>query len=61
VAPEFVQGRAEPSALARAAGALLDDAARREGTLARFRQLRASLAGGGGAGRVADLALELVR
>ena len=61
VAPEFVQGRAEPIAMARAAEALLDDAARRTAMLARFRDLRASLSGGGGAARVAEWALELAR
>jgi lipid-A-disaccharide synthase len=56
VAPEFVQARAQPEAIARATAALLDDSA---ATIARFRELRASLAGGPGAARVAEMALEL--
>ncbi len=59
VAPEFVQGRAQPTAIARATAALLEDAARRSATIARFRELRASLAGGAGAARVAEMAVAL--
>jgi lipid-A-disaccharide synthase len=61
VAAEFVQDRARPHALARAAEALLDDGAERSAMLGRFGELRARLSGGAGAGRVADLALELAR
>lgn len=60
VAPEFVQGRAEPRAMASAAERLIDDDVQRSATIARFRELRASLAGGGGAGRVAEWAIELM-
>lgn len=61
VAPEFMQGRAQPEVLARAAEILLDDDAQRSAMLGRFRDLRARLAGGGGAARVAEWALELAR
>ncbi|HXV13765.1 MAG TPA: lipid-A-disaccharide synthase, partial [Candidatus Krumholzibacteria bacterium] len=60
VAPEFVQGRAQPEQIARATAALLEDSARRAATIARFRELRASLAGGSGAERVAEIAIDLV-
>ncbi|MCI0452307.1 MAG: lipid-A-disaccharide synthase [Candidatus Latescibacteria bacterium] len=59
VAPEFVQERAEPDEIARAIIALVEDSARRDATIARFRALRASLGGGTGARRVAEMALEL--
>ncbi len=61
VAPEFVQERAQPGAIADALASLLDDAPRRASMLARFRTLHTSLAGGAGAARVAEIALELVR
>ena len=59
VAPEFVQGRARPDAIASAAADLLDDSPRRAAMLERFRELRARLGGGTGAVRVADMAVEL--
>ena len=59
VVPEFVQGRARPADVARAAVRLIDDARTREAMLTRFREMRASLAGGDGAARVADMAMEL--
>lgn len=60
VAPEFVQHRAQPRDIADAVALLLDDAPRRASMLTRFRALRASLAGGAGAARVADFALALL-
>jgi lipid-A-disaccharide synthase len=59
VAPEFVQERAQPPALALAAASLVDDEVERERMRVRFRALRGSLGGGGGAERVAELALQL--
>ena len=61
VAPEFVQDRARPADIARAAADLNDNQSLRASMLARFRELRTSLAGGEGAARVAELALGLVR
>ncbi len=61
VAPEFVQDRARPADIARAAADLNDNQSLRASMLARFRELRSSLAGGEGAVRVAELALGLVR
>ena len=60
VAPEFVQHRAQPNAIATAMAALMDDATRRASMLARFRALRSSLGGGAGAERVAEFALGLL-
>jgi len=60
VAPEFVQGRARPDAIASAASDLVDDSPRRAAMLERFRGLRARLGGGTGAVRVADMAVELI-
>jgi lipid-A-disaccharide synthase len=60
VAPEFVQGRAQPDEMARALVALLGDDVACERMRERFRGLRASLSGGRGAERVAELALDLV-
>jgi lipid-A-disaccharide synthase len=59
VAPEFVQERARPADMAQALAALLGDGAARERVRERFRGLRASLSGGRGAERVAELALDL--
>lgn len=61
VAPEFVQGRAQPREIAGATAALLGGAAQRTAMVGRFRDLRASLAGGRGAARVAEFALDLAR
>src|SRR5262245_28653706 len=61
VAPELVQADARPNAVARAVLDLAEDETRRDAMLRRFRELRASLAGGGGASRVAELALALAR
>ena len=61
VAPELVQNDARPQAMAQAVLDLAEDEPRREIMLRRFRELRASLGGGGGAGRVAELALALAR
>ncbi len=59
VAPEFVQGRARPEAIADAAAELVDDSPRRAAMLERFRMLRTHLAGGDGAARVAEMAAAL--
>ncbi len=59
VAPEFVQDRARPKDIARAVGALMEDSSRRDEMIGRFRELRTRLEGGGGAARVAELALDL--
>jgi len=61
VAPELVQNDARPRAVAQAALDLAEDEPRRDAMLRRFRELRTSLAGGGGAERVAELALALVK
>lgn len=61
VAPEFVQGRAQPRLIARATSALLEDGPRRAAMVGRFRDLRASLGGGRGAARVAEFALDLAQ
>jgi lipid-A-disaccharide synthase len=60
VAPELVQGRATPGAVALAAGRLLEDEPLRGRTIARFRSLREGLGGGRGAVRVAELARALI-
>ena len=61
VAPELVQDDARPAAIAQAVLDLAEDEPRRDGMLRRFRELRTSLGGGGGAERVAELALALAR
>jgi len=60
VAPEFVQGRATPEALANAADTLLFDDGARATALARFASLRDSLGRGRGCERVAEMAAELL-
>jgi lipid-A-disaccharide synthase len=59
VAPELVQGDARPIAIAQALLDIAEDETRRDSMLRRFRELRASLRGGGGTARVAELALAL--
>ena len=61
VAPELVQGDARPAAIAQALLDIAEDETRRDTMLRRFRELRASLGGGGGAERVAELSLALAR
>jgi lipid-A-disaccharide synthase len=61
VAPELVQDEARAPAVARTLLDIAEDEPRREAMLRRFRELRTSLAGGGGAERVAELALALVK
>jgi len=58
--PEFVQGAAEPTALAAAVAALFSDPARRDAIRAEFRALRATLARGADA-RAAAAVLALAR
>jgi lipid-A-disaccharide synthase len=58
VAPEFVQSKATPGAIASAVDGLLGDPSRRGAMVGRFRALRADLSRGGGSARVAELALE---
>ena len=60
-APELVQAKATPEAIAATTGRILDDAPYREAMVARFRALRAELSLGGGSARVAEMAAELVR
>jgi lipid-A-disaccharide synthase len=60
VAPEFVQGDARPAAIASAVQSLLEDTAGTAAMQERFRALRASLAGGRGAARVAEMAAGLM-
>jgi lipid-A-disaccharide synthase len=56
VVPEFIQGKAEPSAIAREVMKLLDDGGRREQMLADFDEVIAKL-GKGGANEVAARAI----
>ncbi len=60
VAPEFLQGKATPDALAQATARMLDDVPYRDAMLARFRELRGQLARGAGSERVAEMAAELL-
>ena len=61
VCPEFIQGDATPELIGPAALELLEDGDRRRGMLERFSTLEKTLGGGGGCGRVADLAAELIK
>jgi len=61
VAPELVQDEARAPAVARTLLDIAEDEPRRDAMLRRFRELRTSLAGGGGAERVAELALALAQ
>jgi lipid-A-disaccharide synthase len=56
IVPEFIQGRAQPSAIAREVMELLDDGGRREQMLADFDEVIAKL-GKGGANQVAARAI----
>lgn len=60
VCPEFVQGDADPSKIASAAGELMRDDGRRAEMLGRFKELRTDLSGGRGCARVAEMAAELL-
>jgi len=60
VAPELVQGKATPAAVAARAIELLEDGEKREEMLSKFRRARGLLDGGGGTRRVAQMAAELI-
>lgn len=60
VCPEFIQGNAQPAAIAEAAGRLLASDTDRAAMLERFRDLKEMLHGSGGCGRVAEIARRLL-
>jgi len=60
VCPEFIQAGASPKPIAEAALALLGDNGRRDEMVARFKSLRAMLAGRGGCRRVAEMSERLL-
>lgn len=60
VVPELLQGRATGAAIAAAAGAILDDPARRDRMIADLRDVRRRLGRGGAADRAAAIACEML-
>jgi lipid-A-disaccharide synthase len=60
ICPEFVQAGASPKPIAEAALGLLGDSGRRNEMVARFKGLRAMLAGRGGCRRVAEMSERLL-
>ncbi len=60
ICPEFIQIEARPKTIADKALALLEDPVQRNAMLARFGDLRAKLAGGGGCRRVAEISERLL-
>lgn len=60
VSPEFVQNDAKPDRIARAALDLIEDTGARNRMIGRFHELQNILSGGGGCGRVAEIAGELI-
>jgi lipid-A-disaccharide synthase len=59
-APELIQSRATPGAIAELALDLLENREAREAMVGKFRRARGMLSGGGGTRRVAEIAAELV-